>query len=99
MEHHLWARGGYTRTPLQARLGYGREDAMKSCTTECLVGHRSGRVVGNCSTTQRSKCTRAVAVRKKRREHYIPGMYSMICPKLELLEGPMAVDAVSGPLE
>lgn len=26
----------------------------------------------------------------------VPGMYSMICPRLELLEGPMAVDAVSG---
>lgn len=22
---------------------------------------------------------------------YVPGMYSMICPRLELLEGPMAV--------
>ena len=26
----------------------------------------------------------------------LPGMYSMICPRLELLEGPMAVGAVSG---
>lgn len=26
----------------------------------------------------------------------VPGMYSMICPRLELLEGPMAVDGVSG---
>lgn len=26
---------------------------------------------------------------------YVPGMYSMIWPKLELLEGPMVVDVVS----
>lgn len=26
----------------------------------------------------------------------VPGMYSMICPKLELLEGPMVVVAVFG---
>lgn len=28
---------------------------MKSCTTEYLVGHRSGRVVGNCSHERRRR--------------------------------------------
>lgn len=27
---------------------------------------------------------------------YVPGMYSMIWPRFELLEGPIVVDAVSG---